>query len=391
MGYRVRSLDMQLEATKRLQFAVEMMVQNNRHTENLYNELLSSRNANVRILSLMPGQAEALADRLAAAGEIETAEGAYERILNAYRAYRAIDMKAIKAGHEIKSLLLKMANIFLERGDHLRAESLMWEALESRDFPSEAQESDLEVLKCLANSLPQTSNELSTAIQSAFDGRVPSHLFSPFPPLQRMMQTRYASHFRGSPFHRGEYQEASAMSDVPILGGIETVLELLRVLPVGALAARDIYGQSPLYLAASLQMEGLGRAILLRITELPGLGIQSYINARDLSGQTVLGASICGGCSLDFVRHLIDHGAEVDPEPLKQLPLTPLQAAASMGSLDIVDLLLNCGAKTDRVYRGNKTALTFAEEDRHEAIVRRLRDTSEVYSSPNTVLRLQPP
>ena len=37
----------------------------------------------------------------------------------------------------------------------------------------------------------------------------------------------------------------------------------------------------------------------------PGLEIDT--NARDLTDDTILGASICGGCSVNFVRHLIDH------------------------------------------------------------------------------------
>jgi hypothetical protein len=366
---------------------VEFLVQNGRQDEDEYHEQLSLRNANVRTLSLMPAQAEALADRLAAAGKIEAAEGAYNRILNAYRAYRVLD---IKAWHEIKSLLQKMATLLWETGEPFRAENLIWDALESRDFPSEPRASDMELLKTLARSLPKTSEEVSMAIQTTLDGPVPSHLSSPFPPLQRMMRSTYTSSVGGSPFHRGEFPESSTTVGVPIIGGIEAVLDFLRVLPVEALTAQDINGQSPLHMAASLRMEGLGRGILLRLAEVPGPGIEVYTNALDLRGDTVLGASISGGCSVNFVSHLVDHGANVDPDSLRQLPLTPLQAAAFWGSLDILKLLLDRGAKIDRVFPRNRTALIIAEELGHEAIVKRLNDAAKEYSSLHPALGWPP-
>jgi len=379
---------MQIEATNKLQFALDYLVQSGRQSEIIYAELLSSRNANVRILTLMPAQAEALADRLAGCGDIEVAEAAYNRILNAYRALRKLD---IKAWHETKSLLKKVADMLWNIGEPVRAENLIWEALSLRDFPEEALPSDLDLLKSLGKSLPKTCIDISKSIQSIVDGAIPAHLTSPFPPLQCMMQSSFACSVSGSPFHKGEFPDPNIANNVsPILGGTETVMDFLRVLPVEALEARDIYGQSPFYMASSLGMEGLGRGILLRLAEVSGQRTQYHLNNRDLIGQTVLGASIRGQCSVQYIRFLIEGGARVDPDPLRELPWTPLQAAAMSGSLDIVRLLLSNGAEIDRVYPGNQTPLALAEQAGHADVIRQLNNAASHFASPDFGLGWNP-
>jgi ankyrin repeat protein len=170
--------------------------------------------------------------------------------------------------------------------------------------------------------------------------------------------------------------------DEPILGGITTVMELLRALPEEALEARDVYGQSPFYMASSLGMEGLGRGILLRLAEVSGRRNDHHLKNRDLIGQTVLGASIIGGCSMQYLRFLIAGGAQVDPDPLTALPLTPLQAAALSGSSDIVRLLLGHGAEIDRVFHGNDTPLTLARRFQHADVIQQLSNAATAHSSP---------
>jgi ankyrin repeat protein len=129
-------------------------------------------------------------------------------------------------------------------------------------------------------------------------------------------------------------------------------------------------------------MEGLGRGILRRLAETSAQDTQHHLNNRDLSGQTVLGASILGGCSLQYIRFLIECGSHVDPKPLMPLPFTPLQAAAMSGSLDIVCLLLDNGAEVDRVWPGNPTPLTLAENAGHPEVVQRLSNTIIGHPSP---------
>lgn len=323
---------MQVEATKKLQLALDYLVQSGRQNDTTYAETFSLRNANVRILTLMRAEAEAEADRLAGCGEIEAAEAAYNRILNAYRAFRVVD---IKAWRETKSLLKKSAAILWKIGEPIRAENLIWEALDSRESPPKALPSDLDLLKSLARSLPKTCADISKSIQSMADGAIPSHISSYFPPLQCMMQSSFAPTVSGSSFHKGEFLETSTMLDEPILGGIETVLGFLRQLPRDALETRDMFGRSPLYMASSLGMEGLARGILLRLAELPGPGDKDHLNARDLTGQTVLGASISGGCSLQYIRFLIEGGAHVDPDSRSFEPVA-LDSSSSYGSIGLV-------------------------------------------------------
>lgn len=190
------------------------------------------------------------------------------------------------------------------------------------------------------------------------------------------MQSSFASTVSGSPFHVGEFSEpALAPNEPEILGGMETVMEFLRAFPVDALEVRDIHGHTPLYLASALGMEGLGRGILRRLAEVSRLPTQTHLNNRDSVGQTILGAAIIGRCSSQYIGFLLAGGAQVDPDPLLKFPLTPLQAAAMSGSLDIVRLLLDNKAQPDRVYYGNKTPLAWAEEFGHVDVVQQLRDT----------------
>jgi hypothetical protein len=384
----LRALEMQFEATEKLQLALDYLVNNERQTENLYSELFSARNAHVRILTLQPPQAEALADRLAGRGEIEAAEAAYIRILNVFRAFQKL---GIKAWHETRSLLKKLADMLWNNGDPIRAEKLVWEALSLRDVPANAQSSDLELLKSLARSIPKTCLDIWNSNQSGDGAAFPPYCPSLYPPLQSMMQSPFALAVSGSPFHRGEFSEpAMAPSEPAILGGMETVMEFLRAFPPDALDVRDIHGRTPLYLACALGMEGLGRGILRRLAEVSRVCTQTHLNNRDSAGQTILGAAIIGCCSSQYIGFLLASGAQADPDQLLRVPLTPLQAAAMSGSSDIVRLLLDNKAQPDRVYRGNETPLALAEECGHVDVVQQLRNASTGNARPTLQIGWNP-
>jgi hypothetical protein len=322
-----------------------------------------------------------LADRLAARGEIEAAEAAYIRILNVFRAFQRLN---IKAWHETRSLLKKLADMLWNNGEPIRAENLVWEALSSRDVPAKAQTSDLELLKSLARSIPITCLDISNSIQSIGDGAAfPPYCPSLFPPLQSMMQSPFARTVSGSPFHVGEFSETALAPNEPaILGGMGTVMEFLSAFPVDSLDVRDIHGQTPLHLASALGMEGLGRGILRRLAEVSRLPTQTHLNNRDFVGQTILGAAIIGCCSSQYIEFLLAGGAQVDPDPLLMFPLTPLEAAAISGSSDIVRLLLDNKAQPDHVYPGKKTPLELAEELGHADVVQQLRNARTGNAGP---------
>ena len=350
-----------MEAIKQLQYTIDVVLKDELENDNL-RALQSSMNAALRDLTLMLGPTESLADRLELAGQIGAAESAYVRVLEAYRVF------PIKAWYEVKKILRKMADMFWKIHEPVRAESFIWQALDLREVPPLAQDCDLDLLKILAQSLVETSMDLSSVVQSKVDGVVPAHLQTPFPPLQRMMQSTYASVVQCSVFQQGAFPDPNN----PIVGGMHAILELLRVFPDADLERRDVLGRSPLHLAGNLRMEGLGRGLIIRAREGLDIPLERLTNARDFSGQPVLGASIYGGCCLSFIEDLIDNGAEVDPEPLKESHFTPLQAAACCGNSELVDLLLDRGANPNRVFLGYQTAGMIAHDRGHLDIARRL-------------------
>ena len=340
--------------------------------EPLYQDLSSLRNASTRELSTMLSLTEVLADRVYAACEKEEslyiysrllAEGAYTLILDVYR---KLD---IKAWHELRGLLRKMAKVFWNR-EPLRAENFLWQALEL-GFPRQAQEIDIKILKNLAKSLSRSSDKLSKIIQDMLVG----HELS-IPPLQRMMKSRYASQVVGNVFQTGSLAGFDGLTPIPpIVGGIEAIRRVVCMFSEEHMQAVDLLGRSPLFMATELRKENFGQSLLLRaaeLAELEHLSLQRFTNTRDKSGQTILGIATWKGCSLQYIENLIGHGAEVDPETLMEYVFTPLQAASLMGREDIVDLLLRHGADPLRVAPNGQTAETLAHAAGHEGTVGRL-------------------
>lgn len=361
-------LDVEVEARKQLQLGIEYLERNNRQLEPHYGEMTSLKNASTRVLSSKLVPAEAWADRVYAAHEIEAAENAYTRILNVYR------MMDIKAWHEVHGLLLKMANISWKMGEPVRTENLLWEALELGGIHRQAQQSDLRLLKNLARSLPRTSKEISKVVQDMVIGPMSSNLTMSLPPVQRMMESKYASDVVGNIFQTGSLATLELFSP-PIIGGMEAIRKVIQEVPEADLLAADSHGRTPLYMATDLQKERFGLALLLHTAGLPNISPKQFTNARDKFGQTILGIATWRRCSLEYMESLIDHGAEVDPETLTEFVLTPLQVASGLGYSEIVDLLLRHGAKPGRIYPGpeSKTPETLAQDAGHVDIVQKLQ------------------
>jgi hypothetical protein len=352
-----------METLKELHSAIEYLEISSIQNEMHYAKLLALKYASVRELWLMLAPVESLADRVAAAGNLEAAESAYSRVLDAYG---ALDTESF---HEVRGLRLKMADFYIKMDAPICAERLLWEALDLRESPARAHKSDLEVLKRLARSLPQTSHDLSTVFESSVVEPTSCNS-SPFPPLHRMIGSEYASKVEGNIFQTGPVLERYWPQN-SLVGGMEAVMEVLQEFSYSDLETRDIHGRSPLYLASLLQKEAIGCALMTRASECEGMA-RRMTNARDVSGQTVLGIGILNGCSLSFIKALIENGAELDPEPLMPSPLTPLQAASWLGLSETVDLLLDHGAEVDRVFPGNKTAEILALEGGHNEIAERI-------------------
>jgi ankyrin repeat protein len=187
-----------------------------------------------------------------------------------------------------------------------------------------------------------------------------------------MMESKYASDVVGNVFQKRPLTDAGGVFP-PILGGIEAIREVIEMVPQEDLQATDLHGRSPLFMATDLQKEPFGLALLLHAADHLSIPRRQFTNARDKSGQTILGIAILRCCSLEYIEALIDYGAEVDPETLMEMAFTPLQIASWLGYSGIVDLLLGHGAQPGRIWPGSKTPEELAQEAGHNDIVDKLQ------------------
>lgn len=377
--HRLKEIDLRLEALSKLDEDILSVNLTDGDPENQtrFNTLFEARKATLDKVLDMLRLTKNLAIGVEEAGNAIDAYNAYTRVLEGYRTLN------MPASYEIRSLLIKMAKLLWAMGDNYRAQSLAWQALESRDPLDRAQRSDLDVLKGIAKSLLQTSPELSQIIQSEMTGQLTA-CNSLLPPVHAMMESSYARNVPGNVFQPGLHPDINngKAPESPIVGGIDAVVELLQEFSDADLEARDFNKRSPLLLAASRCKEGLGHGLMIRAKHNSRLS-NRLVNARDGSGRTMLSVAISSGCSLPFVTALIDHGAEVDPDVVEQA-MNPLQAACFVGSLDIVDLLVGRGASIDTAYPGSSSPYAIAQEQGHFDIVNRLSYSSSGSLSTHT-------
>lgn len=304
---------------------------------------------------------EALADRADAAGDTDLTDIAYTRILDIYRGY------PFPVGSLTRPLLKKMAMFYLRTDQPLRAEKCWASIFEIRDFPGQAPSTEREVWQRLSESLSKTSEIISDVIQSRYAEPSSSlNIETPFPPLHRIINLL-----------RPGFLANIINIHCSVTDGEGSLGEIIQGIPDKDIATRDLLLRSPLWLAAFLKQEDLGYVLLKRIAGSSPAQQHQHMNARDVSGQTVLGIAILSDCSLKFVEALIDHGAEIDPDSLLKEPLTPLQAACMTGSQEIVDLLLERGANINRVFLNNPTPAELARVVGHDRIAQAIDQKSQ--------------
>jgi len=323
---------------------------------------------------------EILGDRADAAGEKDLAELAYTRLLDIYRRH------PYPVGSLIRSLLIKMAVFYWESDQPLRAEMCWWDVFDLRDPPDQAHGIEREVWESLAKSLSETSGVICEVLRAKLTGFFPSlNLETPFPPVHRMVRGNHGLSTTDSLFRINPSSNITSSSNTlnASPGNVGNIEKTIQELPDMALDTRDIFFRTPLFLAAFLKHEVAGHALVKRIATCSSKPPHIHINARDFSGQTVLGIAILSRCSFKFVKALIDNGAEVNPG-LTEGPYTPLQAACITGDLEITNILLDSGADINHVYEDNPTPAALAQDYGHFNILQLIAEKtqSSLQSSP---------
>jgi len=230
----------------------------------------------------------------------------------------------------------------------------------------------LEVYRTLNMPADYEMRNILIRTQSEMVGHMPCNCNSLLPPLHALIKSKYASQVPGNVLQSGFHPDVTSSSppESPIVGGIKAILEFLEGFTDAQLEERDFNSQSLLHLAALHCKEGLGQAIIIRAKHDERF-LHRLVNARDRSGQTVLTAAVSNGGSLTFITTLLESRAEYEPSTMP-LAMTPLQAACSIGSLEMVGLLVSRGANIETAYPGSSPPRTIAQELGHFAMKDRL-------------------
>jgi ankyrin repeat protein len=121
-------------------------------------------------------------------------------------------------------------------------------------------------------------------------------------------------------------------------------------------------GFTPLGLAVFFGHEELAR-------ELVAAGADVNRPSRNAIRVSPLHSAVASG-SLALLDLLLEHGAR--PDPVEFLEATPLHSAAASGSQAMVERLLKAGADPQRKTKEGKTAVDLARQYGHEALAIRL-------------------
>jgi len=347
-----------------------------------YYKALDFRHATSQSLLTRLDEVGTLAARAHVAGELDLAENAYTRMLDIYRRQPSPPVSLIY------TLLSRMASFYWTSDQPLRAERCWREILELRNSTGKHLYVSTEVWGSLARASSQTSGLLANACQ-AHDPELysPLNLRTPFPPIHLLIRSDCLSETS----HREPVNE-SLLEDIfpsgirrATTGDPRSLPEIIKRMSDedinDCLRTRDILFRTPLFLAAFHKQEDVGKALIKRIRSLSEGHQEMHMNARDLSGQTILGIATLSGCSLEFIKESLRAGALIDPDTLCQDAVTPLQAACMSNRPEVVKLFLRCHAIIDRVYQGNPPALKIAETLGYNTIVQLIKNSLLLYDT----------
>ncbi len=158
---------------------------------------------------------------------------------------------------------------------------------------------------------------------------------------------------RGLSIESTDSEQRTPLMYAAALGNAEMVNFLLS--KGASVKARSKYGETPLLAALRNGSQTMARTFL----------------DKGAPGDTEALALAAAAGAVDIVRRLLDTGVPVNPED-PGFNNVPLRAAAGAGNLEIVDLLLAKGAKTDLEGPFGETPLLGAMKGRQVEIVTRL-------------------
>ena len=276
--------------------------------------------------------------------------------------------------HRKRFALLKIAR-FLQESDYIfEAEHVLGRLAEIK-FPLI---SDHEETCChsLAESLPVTSGLIGNSLTGFWEktnglGNVP--MTSNLPPFQRAVLypncAVATAVFANSSniIHLPDVLGRQALHVAAELGFIEHVQKCITL--SADINARDVFGRTPLFLAAMHSREAV--CVLL---------LNSGANAliRDINFDTILQIAAKGG-HLGTVQRLTEHNAEVDATP-GWSGSTALQAAVESNNEHLVLYLIDRANVNIPRLRDQKTAIDLAEERGMTEIAQLMRQRSSEHN-----------
>ncbi len=326
-----------------------------------------------------------LADEERDTGQLDLAEVAYSRMLQIYQG------RPFHNSSQVISLLDKMASFYADLGDPIRASSCWSNITKLRDSPDQICGIAKRAWDSLADSLPQRL-EIFNVLQSQITDNLPLvDIGTPFQIDEQIFNSVHNSGPTGVPFQGvPSMARTSSYSVVDSLASVANLVETVQRLPTLDLEKRDQYKRTPLFLAAFLKQEDAGHFLLRRIESCSAETSHSHLNIKDYLGQTILGAAISSGCSITFIRSLVEKGAELNPD-LEARSHTPFQAACMTGNFEVASFLLDRGANINHNYPGSLHPTEFARAKGDTRILQLIHKSIKLTPQLNSPYFSQPP
>jgi hypothetical protein len=308
------------------------------------------------------GQIESLGDQAVVNGDMFQAEVAYTRLIKAW------DRLGDPGFTCIRPLLTKVSEFYEKNNEPFQAKEILRRLSEENSTLPARHDS----CRLLANSYEEISSQMTKVFECLSLDVTPLNCKTPCPAFHCALQDQVPEDVLNI------MSESSHAPDILRRQNIHMAIEAGRENLIGNLIEfrsglgvnvddRDAFSRTPLHLATQLRRCTAFDALLTAGADR---------KARDMTGRTTLEMAARGGSS-KMVIALLDNrisGASADVNDIISYNTsTPLQAAAEEGHGEVVDILLDRGAKVSQVrqYDG-KTAAQLALERGHPDIADRI-------------------